>query len=184
MAAAVYSISVTSIDQKTNIVSDQIFFTVTVRLRATGLNIVSGTEVPDLTYLVGSTAILLAVPEYFVWPSNANTDSYHALAISTPPFITLIGDPTASPQIQIFTADPNDTSIYSISVIFTDIYSGLSVTDTFIVTVSCVQTISQPTTVAPITYWVTDANINLSFPAYSITPLDCPYELMVESVTL
>jgi hypothetical protein len=56
-------------------------------------------------------------------------------------------------------------------------------TDTFVLTVSCVQAISQSTTVAPVTYWITDASINLSFPLYSISPSNCPYELVIDTVT-
>jgi len=122
--------------------SDQITFKVTIRLRATGLNIGTGTAIADLTYLVGSAPVLLSVAEYFFWPTNANTDSYHTLAVSTPNFVTLVGDPAASPKIQIFTSDPANTSIYSISVTFTDLFSGLSETDTFVLTVSCVQAIT------------------------------------------
>jgi len=183
LAAAEYTIAVASIDQKTNIISDQITFTVKIRLRATGLNIVSGTAIADLTYLIGSTPVMLPVAEYFFWPANANTDSYHALAVSTPVFVTLVGDPSASPIIQIYTGDPADTSIYSISVTFTDLFSGLSETDTFVLTVSCVQAITQPTTVPRIMYWITDSNINLSFPLYTISPAGCPYEVYAETVT-
>ena len=37
-------------------------FKVTIRLRVTGLNIITGTDVPDLTYRVGSPAVLLTAP--------------------------------------------------------------------------------------------------------------------------
>lgn len=122
--------------------SDAITFKVIIRLRATGLNIVTGTEVPDLTYLIGSPAIYLTVPEYFIEPTIADINDIHALGANTPSFVTLDGDPTDNPLIKIVTSDVNNTGIYSINVIYTDIFSGLQAIDTFVVTVSCVQTIS------------------------------------------
>lgn len=110
----------------------------TVRLRATGLVLVAGTEVADVTYLVGSTAILFDVPEYEVLPLNANTFCSHALGASTPTFVTLEGDPQGSPQIKVLTSDVNDTGIYNIDVTYTDAFSGIQKTDTFVLTVSCI----------------------------------------------
>jgi hypothetical protein len=182
--AAIYTIAVTASDIKTGEVSDLSTFTVTIRLRAVGLNIVSGTEIADFTYLVGSATLLLDVPEYFYFPDNANTDDYHSLGVTTPIFVTLVGNPSDSPQIQIGTSDPSSTGIYSIDVTFTDTYSGLSVTNTFVLTVSCVQGISQPTSITPVEYFITDTAIPLSFPFYSITPANCPYEIKIDTVTL
>jgi len=64
-------------------------FKVTIRLRVTGLNIVAGTDVPDLTYRVGSPAVLLNAPEYTINPSNAQIDPLHELGTNTPSFVTL-----------------------------------------------------------------------------------------------
>ena len=114
---------------------------VTVRLRATSLVLIAGTEVSDLTYLVGSTAVLFDVPEYQVLPVNANTNCLHALGASTPAFVTLDGDPYGSPQIKVETTDVNDTGVYSIDVTYTDTFSGIQHTDTFELTVSCVSQI-------------------------------------------
>ena len=69
----------------------------TIRLRVTGLNLVDGTQVSDLTYLVSSPAVLLKVPEYTMFPSNANIDDWHALGANTPSFVTLVGDPSGTP---------------------------------------------------------------------------------------
>lgn len=97
---------------------------------------------PDLTYLVGSSAIYLTVPEYFIVPANADINDIHSLAPSTPSFVTLEGDPSASPLIKIVTTNVNDTGIYSINIEYTELYSGLKKTDTFELTVSCVQSIA------------------------------------------
>ena len=119
-AAAIYTIQIKAIDQKTQIQSDVVSFQLTVRLRATNLIIVAGTEVADLTYLVSNPAISLAVPEYTVLPVNANTQCFHALGPSTPYFVTLVGSPNGSPTIQILTTNVLDTGIYTIDVTYTD----------------------------------------------------------------
>jgi len=72
---------------------------VTIRLRVTGLNIVTGTNVSDLTYRVGSPAIVLKAPEYTLEPENANLDSLHELGPNTPSFVTLMGNPSGPVQI-------------------------------------------------------------------------------------
>jgi hypothetical protein len=74
---------------------------------------------------VSSPAVLINVPEYTMNPPNANIDNWNALGSNTPSFITLIGDPSTSPQIQILTTSPADTGVYTIDVIYTDKYSGL-----------------------------------------------------------
>lgn len=63
-------------------------------------------------------------------------------------------------------------------------YSGLTETDTFVLTVSCVQAISQLTAVAPVEYFITSASIPLSFPWFTISPPSCPYEIVINAVTL
>jgi hypothetical protein len=77
-----------------------------------------------------------------------------------------------------------DTGIYSIDVTYTDTFSGIQKTDTFVLTVFCVSSIQKLNTVAPVVYFITDPTISVSLPAYSITPSDCPYEIQVTSVTL
>jgi hypothetical protein len=72
---------------------------VTIRLRVTGLNIVTGTNVSDLTYRVGSPAVVLTSPEYTLEPANANLDSLHELGPTTPSFVTLLGGPSSPVQI-------------------------------------------------------------------------------------
>jgi hypothetical protein len=90
-AAAVYQIKIVAQDKKTLIMSDELIFKVTIRLRALGLNIVTGTNVADLTYRVGSPTVLLTAPEYTIEPANAQIDSYHEMGPNTPSFVTLLG---------------------------------------------------------------------------------------------
>ena len=117
-------------------------------------------------------------------PSNANIDDWHALGSDTPAFVTLVGDPSATPQIQILTTNAAHTGVYTISVIYTDKFSGLQMTDSFVLIVSCVRQISQPSSIAPVVYFITDPKIAVTLPVYQVTPSACPYELVVSAVTL
>jgi hypothetical protein len=177
--AAIYTIQIKAIDQKTLIESDVISFELIVRLRASNLVLVAGTNVNDITYLVSDPAVSLAVPEYEVLPVNANTQCFHALGASTPSFATLIGSPYGSPTIQISTADVADTDVYSIDVIYTDEFSGIQKTDTFVLTISCVRAITPTAPLAAVTYWITDAAITRQ-PSFQLTPVGCPNELIFE----
>ena len=71
----------------------------TIRLRVTGLNIVTGTNISDLSYRVGLLAIVLTAPEYTLEPANANLDSLHELGPTTPAFVKLLGGPSGPVQI-------------------------------------------------------------------------------------
>lgn len=134
----VYQISIFATDTLTLVPSSESIFKVTIRLRVTGLNIVTGTNVSDLTYRVGSPAVVLTAPEYTLEPANANLDSLHELGPLTPAFVTLLGATTDQAKIQIATSDPSHTGIYEIDIHFTDRFSGLKMTDTFVLTVSCI----------------------------------------------
>lgn len=177
-AATVFTIAVKAIDQKTGIESDTSTFTVTIRLRATGLNIVPGTEISDQNYLVGTSARVISVADYTIFPSNANVDLKHTLDASTPSFINLVEDPTGD-TITILTSSAADTGVYTILLTYTDLFEGISTTDTFVVTVSCVQTITQPNSFAPVEYYITDPITPVILPLYTISPSDCPYELFI-----
>jgi len=178
-AAAIYTIQIKAIDQKTLIESDVISFELIVRLRATNLVLVAGTSVNDLTYLVSDPAASLPVPEYEVLPINANTQCFHALGASTPSFVTLVGSPYGSPIIQILTTDVAKTGVYSIDVTYTDEFSGIQKTDTFILTISCVRVIAPTATLNDVNYWITDSAIARE-PVFELTPAGCPNELVFE----
>jgi len=95
----VYELSIFASDKLTLIPSNESIFKVTIRLRVTGLNIVTGTNVSDLTYRVGSPVVVLTAPEYTLEPANANVDSLHELGPNTPIFVTLLGGPSGPVQI-------------------------------------------------------------------------------------
>jgi hypothetical protein len=70
-AVAVYQVKIIAQDMPTLILSDELIFQVTIRLKVTGLNIVTGTNVSDLTYRVGSPEVQLNAPEYTMEPPTA-----------------------------------------------------------------------------------------------------------------
>ena len=70
-AVFVYQVKIIAQDMPTIIQSDDLIFKVTIRLKVTGLNIVTGTNVSDLTYRIGSPAVLLNAPEYTMEPPTA-----------------------------------------------------------------------------------------------------------------
>jgi hypothetical protein len=82
------------------------------------------------------------------------------------------------------TADPSHTGIYEIDIYFTDKFSGLKMTDTFVLTVSCIGQISVVNNVPPMVYFITDNPMVVTLPTYEIIPANCPNELFISAVTL
>ena len=70
-AAAIYQVKILAQDMQNLILSDELIFKVTIRLKVTGLNIVTGTNLTFLTYRVGSPAVLINAPQYASEPENA-----------------------------------------------------------------------------------------------------------------
>jgi hypothetical protein len=64
-------------------------------------------------------------------------------------------------------------------VIYTDEFSGIQKSDTFVLTISCVRSIAAILPLADVTYWITDVAI-LRTPTYQLTPSGCPNELVFE----
>jgi hypothetical protein len=57
-------------------------------------------------------------------------------------------------------------------------------TDSFLLTVSCIQQITVINNVPPMIYFITDEPIDVPLPVYEIIPADCPNELFISAVTL
>ena len=57
-------------------------------------------------------------------------------------------------------------------------------TDTFELTVSCVQQITVINDILPLIYFITDEPIVVPLPIYEIIPAECPFELFIKAVTL
>jgi len=116
-------------------------------------------------------------------PVNADIKYSYALGAGTPAFITLVPQGAGRPKISIYTTDSANTGIYSINFVLTEVFSTLVITDTFVVTVSCVQSISMTASIGATTYYIADPMMNVSIPLFGLTPSTCPYEL-VYSATL
>lgn len=144
---------------------------------ATDLVIVPGTAIADLNYLVGEPALLLAVPSYTIVPADADTQVDYTLGASTPNFVTIIQPSAGVFKVQITTSSTASTGIYTIQLTFRELFSTLTRTTTFILTVSCVRTIDMLSSVQPALYYINDPYIDVSIPLYTIGPATCPYEL-------
>ena len=61
-----------------------------IPIYTTSFTILPGTEINNLTYLVGSAGVLLNAPQYTVMPINADKNFIYEMDPSTPIFVTLI----------------------------------------------------------------------------------------------
>jgi hypothetical protein len=84
----------------------------------------------------------------------------------------------------VLTSDVTHVGTYSISYTVTDVVSAKFVKETFVLTVSCVNSISQNSTMAPVVYYITDPEIVTSIPLYTLTPAACPYELQYQATLI
>ena len=84
---------------------------------------ISGTEIKNFTYLVGSNVVELAVPQYALIPKNANFNFQYTLGASTPGFVTLSALANSLSKLNVVTNNVSDTGIYSIDVTVTETYS-------------------------------------------------------------
>ena len=75
------------------------------------------------------------------------------------------------------TSDVAHTGIYTVTYTVTEVFSQKSVSDTFVVTVSCVSSIVQDSSMASVVYYINDPEISSLIPVYTLTPATCPYEL-------
>lgn len=88
--------------------------------------IITATAIQNLTYLVSDPAVVLSVPNYTITPAYADRNFVYSLSASTPAFITLVPQGTGFPKINIYTISTSDTGVYSIDVILTETFSGLT----------------------------------------------------------
>jgi hypothetical protein len=142
------------------------------------LVLVEGTELEDLNYTIYSPKVVLDVPKYEVFPVDADKKLVYSLDPSTPAFVTLVPNANGELTIQIISSSNDDLGVYTITVILTEAFSGIKVTESFTLTVSCVTKISQYYFLSPVIYFIRDADIVISIPSYSITPNTCPMELL------
>jgi len=72
--------------------------------------------------------------------------------------------------------------VYTIGYMITEVFSSLSITDSFVLTIQCVTLIEQLSSVSPQVYYINDPAAVLSIPLYTLTPSTCPYELAYSAV--
>ena len=104
---------------------------------ATSLAWVAATKMADFTYLLSSPELQF-LPTFTYQPSNADVKFTYSLGASTPAFITLVPQGTGSPKISIVTSNVASVGIYTVTYTVTEVFSGLSISQTFVATVSCV----------------------------------------------
>lgn len=144
---------------------------------ATAISIISGTETPDATYLIGDPAMYLPVPQYDKFPSYV--DVQFTYQVVTPvPFAEIYIDPILGPKVQLQTTNPLDFGYYTLELLTLEEFSGLTHTSFFNVQVTCVRSITPTTTVPDFTYYVYDPAAVATLPIIQLNPLLCPNELV------
>ncbi len=131
-----------------------------------------------MSYSIGSQKVALSAPQYDIFPQNADRQLVYSLDPSTPAFISLVPNASGVPTIEIVSSSNADLGVYTISIILKEVFSGVTVTESFQLTVSCVVSIAQYNVVPTVVYYIRDADIVIPIPAYSITPNTCPNELV------
>lgn len=109
---------------------------------------------------------------------DADRKLVYSLDPSTPAFVTLVPNANGNPTIEIISSSNDDLGVYTITIILTEVFSGIKVTESFTLTVSCVTSISQYNVLSPVIYFIRDAEMVIPIPSYSITPSTCPMELL------
>ena len=130
------------------------------------LVLVEGTELEDLNYTIVSPKVVLNVPKYEVFPANADRKLVYSLDPETPVFVTFFPNANGNPTIEIISNSNNDLGVYTITVILEEAFSGLTVTESFTLTVSCVTSISQYNVLAPVIYFIREADSVIPIPTY------------------
>lgn len=92
------------------------------------LILVPGTQINDLEYSIDSPKVALDAPQYGVYPANADKKLVYSLDPSTPAFVTLVPNASGVPTLEIFSASNADLRVYTISVIVTELFSGVTAT--------------------------------------------------------
>lgn len=133
------------------------------------------TLIPDQTYKVSATEVVLNVPTYDKTPSNADVSYSWTITLSPTPTSTVASIVNTN-QVKILTTDPAKTGIYTATLTLTEDYSHLTRTTTFKITVSCLTSITAPSALTD-TYYISDSAQTLQIPDFTRTPSGCPHEL-------
>jgi hypothetical protein len=84
-----------------------------------------------MSYSIGSQKVVLSAPQYNIFPTNADKQLVYSLDPSTPAFISLVPNASGVPTIEIVSSSNADLGVYTISIILKEIFSGVTVTESF-----------------------------------------------------
>jgi len=125
---------------------------------------------PAQTYGVGATAILISVPSCVGdGLSTTITETVYTISAPANAFVSI----TTTPQISIYTTDPAVASAtaYTVSVVSKELYTNMSVTKTFQLTITCaVISVDMTGSITSFTYYNGDASVNTNIPTYTVFP--------------
>jgi large repetitive protein len=80
--------------------------------------------------------------------------------------------------LHVLTTSNADLGVFLITVVVTEYWSNVSITQSFTLTIACVRQIDQFDFILPVLYYTADPTINVPIPVYSLNPNSCPYELL------
>jgi hypothetical protein len=106
----------------------------------------SSSLIANTTYLIGSSAILLKVPSYLAYPSYVNTSYFYSLVQSVG-YAQVVVDANLGYCVRIYSTNPLDFGLHTLSLKSVDEFSGLYDITTFNVTLTCVRAITPNTAI-------------------------------------
>jgi len=89
------------------------------------LVLVEGTGLKDVNYTLTFPKVVLNSPQYEILPIDADRKLVYSLDQSTPAFVTLIPNPTGNPTIEIISSSNDDLGVYTITIFFKEVFSGI-----------------------------------------------------------
>jgi hypothetical protein len=98
---------------------------------------------------------MINAPHYDKFPSYVDVEYLYDF-VNPYPFIEVIYDPVAGPNVKISSTNPLDYGQYEIELRATESFSGLTSITKFGVQVDCVRSILPTTQVSDLTYFISD----------------------------
>ena len=108
-------------------------------------------------------------------PSDREVDFDYEL-VSPPSFVSM--DKTGEQHtVKVATSSHGHTGVYTVEVKVTEKLSGLTDSQKFTLTVSCVKTVSAKDTVSQSIYYISDDAKEVDLDGYDVTPSQCPNQI-------
>jgi len=128
--AGTYNLKIKVLESISGLINDLDAFVLTVLkpIYTEQLILVPGTQINDLNYSINSPKVVLGAPQYGVYPANADKKLVYSLDPSTPAFVTLVPNASGVPTLEIISGSNADLGVYTISVIVTEFFSGVTTT--------------------------------------------------------